>query len=66
MSYCLSRFGFISTLRHYMADVDLSRDVMKSFGTAPGRVERIPDGVEIFVNVLTAGYWRGLRFFNPL
>lgn len=50
---------FTTKLEGMFKDVDLSRDVMRSFAGDKERAGRVPEGVEMFVNVLTAGYWRG-------
>ena len=40
-------------------DVDLSRDIMRGFAADEVRSGgRVPEGVEMFVNILTAGYWQ--------
>ena len=38
-------------------DVDLSRDVMAGFRSSQQVAERLPAGIEMSVNVLTAGFW---------
>ena len=55
---------FTTKLEGMFKDVDLSRDIMRGFSAAAaagggggGGGVHIPEGVEMFVNVLTAGYW---------
>jgi cullin-4 len=48
---------FTTKLEGMFKDVDLSRDAMRGFANDKERSARVPEGVEMFVNVLTAGYW---------
>ena len=48
---------FTTKLEGMFKDVNLSRDVMRGFSADVQRTARVPQGVEMFVNVLTGGYW---------
>ena len=48
---------FTNKLEGMFKDVDLSRDIMRGFEKDAARTERIPDGVEMQVNIITAGCW---------
>jgi cullin-4 len=47
---------FTSKLEGMFKDVDTSRDVAAAFRAAPA-ARRVPQGLEVAVSVLTAGYW---------
>jgi cullin 4 len=49
---------FTTKLEGMFKDVDISRDVMRSFRADVDKFQKIEAaGVELYVNVLTAGYW---------
>jgi len=49
---------FTTKLEGMFKDVDISRDVMRSFRSDSERFAKVEAaGVELYVNVLTAGYW---------
>ena len=49
---------FTTKLEGMFKDVDISRDVMRSFRSDAERFSKVEAaGVELYVNVLTAGYW---------
>ena len=49
---------FTTKLEGMFKDVDISRDVMRSFRSDAERFAKVEAaGVELYVNVLTAGYW---------
>mmetsp|Transcript_6002 Transcript_6002/g.17169 ORF Transcript_6002/g.17169 Transcript_6002/m.17169 type:complete len:735 (-) Transcript_6002:2064-4268(-) len=48
---------FTSKLEGMFKDVDLSRDIVSSFRSSTAAQARIPQGVDMNINIMTAGYW---------
>ena len=48
---------FTTKLEGMFKDVETSRDIMRGFAADEKIAKELPENVDVFVHVLTAGYW---------